>query len=55
MTFGSSELGYGATDCFGECCFEVMYVEWYGVWDFVVFLVVEVCVDDGGVCVSCLF
>ena len=32
-----------------------MYVEWYGVWDFVVFWVVEICVDDGGVCVSCLF
>ena len=26
-----------------------MYVEWYGVCDFVVFSVVQICVDCGGV------
>ena len=30
-----------------ECCFGVMYCEWYG--DFVVLSVVEVCADYGGV------
>ena len=33
----------------GECCFGVMYCEWYGVCDFVVLSVVEVCADYGGV------
>ena len=33
----------------GECCFGVMYCEWYGVCDFVVLSVVEVCADFGGV------
>ena len=33
------------TGCSGECCFAVMYGEWYGVCDFVVLLVV----DYGGV------
>ena len=33
----------------GECCFGVMYCEWYGVCDFVVLWVVEVCADYGGV------
>ena len=35
------------TGCSGECCFRVMYCEWYGVCDFVVLLVVEVevCAD----------
>ena len=33
----------------GECCFRVMYCEWYGVCDFVVLSVVEVCADYGGV------
>ena len=42
-----SELGQGTAVCSGECCFGVMYCEWYG--DFVVLLVVEVCVDYGGV------
>ena len=28
------------TSCSGECCFGVMYVEWYGVRDLVVFSVV---------------
>ena len=43
-----SELGQGTTGCSGECCFGVMYCEWYGVCDFVV-LSVEVCTDYGGV------
>ena len=30
-------------------CFAVMYCEWYGVCDFVVLSVVEVCADYGGV------
>ena len=30
-------------------CFGVMYGEWYGICDFVVFSVVEICVDYGGV------
>ena len=33
----------------GECCFGVMYCEWYGVCDFVVLSVVEVCADYVGV------
>ena len=33
----------------GGCCFGVMYCEWYGVCDFVVWSVVEVCADYGGV------
>ena len=35
--------------CLGECCFGVMYCEWYGVCEFVVLSVVEVCADYGGV------
>ena len=27
--------------CSGECCFSVMYVEWYGVCNFVVFLLLR--------------
>ena len=45
MTFACSELGQGTTGCLGECCFGVMYCEWYGVCDFVVLSVVEVCAD----------
>ena len=43
-TFVCSELGQGTTGCSGggECCFGVMYCEWYGVCDFVVVSVVEV-------------
>ena len=37
------------TACSGKCCFGVMYGEWYGVCDFVVLSIVEVCVDYGGV------
>ena len=33
----------------GVCCFGVMYCECYGVCDFVVLSVVEVCADYGGV------
>ena len=33
----------------GEGCFGVVYCEWYGVCDFVVLSVVEVCADYGGV------
>ena len=46
-------VGHVTTCCSGECCFGVMYVEWYGVCGFVVLSVVEICVDYG--CVSCLF
>ena len=42
-------MGQGTTGCSGECCFGVMYCEWYGVCDLVVLSVVEVCVDYGGV------
>ena len=31
-----SDLGQGTTGCSWECCFGVMYYEWYGVCDFVV-------------------
>ena len=44
-TFVCSEWGQGTTDCLSECCFGVMYGEWYGVCEFVV----EVWVDYGGV------
>ena len=37
------------TGCSGECCFDVMYCEWYGICDFVVLSVVEVCADYVGV------
>ena len=37
------------TGCSGECCFGVMYCEWYRVCDFVLLSVVEVCADYGGV------
>ena len=37
------------TGCSGECCFGVMYGERYDICDFVVFSVVEVCVDYGDV------
>ena len=52
------ELGQGTTGCsemcsFGGCSemcsFGVMYGEWYGVCDFSVLSVVEVCVEYGGV------
>ena len=33
----------------GECCLRVMYFEWYGVCDFVVLSVAEVCADYGAV------
>ena len=42
-TFVCSELVQGTTGLSGECCFGVMYCEWYGVYDFVVLSVVEVC------------
>ena len=35
--------------CSGECCFGVMYSKCYGVCDFVVLSVVDVCVDYGSV------
>ena len=37
------------TACSGECCLGVMYCEWYGVCDFVLVSVVDVCADYGGV------
>ena len=37
------------TGCSGECCFGVLYCEWYGVCDFVLLSVVEVFADYGGV------
>ena len=52
-TFVCSELGQSTTGCSGECCFRVMYGEWYGVCDVVVLSVVEICGDYGvGVCVN---
>ena len=48
-TFVCCELGQGTPGCSGECCFGVMYREWYGVCDFVVLSVVEVCADYVGV------
>ena len=33
----------------GECCFGLMYYEWYGVCNFVVLSVIVVCADYGGV------
>ena len=45
------------TGCSGECCFGVMYCEWYGVCYFVVLSVVEVCADYVGVfhvCLNCV-
>ena len=33
------------TGLVGECCFGVMYCEWYGVCDLLVVSVVEVCAD----------
>ena len=41
MTLVCSELDQGTTGCSGECCFGVMYCEWYGVCDYVVLSVVE--------------
>ena len=41
---GDMELGQSTVGCFG-----VVYCEWYGVCDFVVLPVVEVCADYGGV------
>ena len=35
--------------CSVDCCFRVTYDGWYGVCDFVVLSVVDVCVDYGGV------
>ena len=35
MALVCSELGQGTTGCLVECCFGVMYCEWYGVCDFV--------------------
>ena len=43
------ELGQGTLGCLGECCFGVMYCEWYGVCDLVVLSVVDVCAAYGGV------
>ena len=44
-----SELGQGTTGCPGECCFGVMYGEWYGVCDPAVQSVAEARADHGGV------
>ena len=38
MTFVCSDLGQGMTGCSGECCFGVMYGEWY-----VLTMVVSMC------------
>ena len=51
-TFVCSELGQGATRCSGECCFGVMYCEWYGVCDLAVLSVVEDGVNVFHVCLS---
>ena len=39
------------TGCYEECCFGVMYGQWYGISVFVVFSVAEICVVYGVVCV----
>ena len=39
-TFVCYEFSQGTTACSGECCFGVMYCEWYDVCDFVVLSVV---------------
>ena len=39
-------FGQGMTSCSGDCCFGVIYDEWYGACDFVV---LSVFVDYGGV------
>ena len=44
-TFICYDLGQGTTGCYGECCFRVMYGEWYGVCNFVEVCVVYVGVD----------
>ena len=41
--YACSESGHGTASCSSECCYRVMYGEWYGVGDFVVFSVVEMC------------
>ena len=43
--------------CSGKCCFRTIYVEWYGVCNFVVISVVEICVDYRGLYVFyiCIF
>ena len=41
-------MGQGTTGFSGECCFEVRYCESYGVCDFFVLSVVEVCADYVG-------
>ena len=48
-------LVLSTTGCSGKCCFGVMYCEWYGVYDFVVLSVVDVCADYGGVNVFYVF
>ena len=42
MTLVCSELGQGTTSFSVQCCFGVMYVEWYGICDYVVFSVVHI-------------
>ena len=42
-------MGQGTIDCYGECCFRVIYCEWYGVYDFLVLSVVEIYADYDGV------
>ena len=42
-TFVCSELDYGTTRCCGKCCFGMMYVELYGVCNFVVFDFCDMC------------
>ena len=39
------QRGHSGDGLIGKCCFGVMYCEWYGVCDFVVLSVVEVCAD----------
>ena len=38
-----SELDQGTMSCSGACCFGVIYGEWYGICDFVVFSVAGMC------------
>ena len=46
-TIVCSEVFRRATGCSGECCFGMIYVEFYGGCNFVMISAVEVCVDYG--------
>ena len=45
----SNLVSFWNTGCSVECCFGIMYVDWYGISNFIVIFAVEVCVEYGGV------